>query len=164
MSFRLKIIFALLLAGACVCWGLSMRRTTSIFTPPRPLAVELVCGGVQVVSPLAAGLPFTRLTLSCGDRFGLALPRGSWGSIFGSGALGVPGLWALWIPVWLLIVLPAIPLSWLLLRRRPIPPGHCRKCSYDLRGNVSGVCPECGTPCPPATSGNPVTGCKNPTG
>jgi hypothetical protein len=25
-----------------------------------------------------------------------------------------------------------------------IPPGHCRKCGYNLTGNVSGVCPECG--------------------
>jgi len=24
------------------------------------------------------------------------------------------------------------------------PPGHCRKCGYDLRLNESGVCPECG--------------------
>jgi len=23
--------------------------------------------------------------------------------------------------------------------------GRCRKCDYDLTGNVSGVCPECGT-------------------
>jgi len=26
--------------------------------------------------------------------------------------------------------------------------GHCRKCGYDLTGNVSGICPECGTPKP----------------
>ena len=27
------------------------------------------------------------------------------------------------------------------------PPGNqCAKCEYDLTGNVSGVCPECGTP------------------
>lgn len=25
------------------------------------------------------------------------------------------------------------------------PPGHCRSCGYDLTGNVSGVCPECGS-------------------
>ncbi len=25
-------------------------------------------------------------------------------------------------------------------------PGRCRSCGYDLTGNVSGVCPECGTP------------------
>ena len=23
-------------------------------------------------------------------------------------------------------------------------PGHCQKCDYDLTGNVSGTCPECG--------------------
>ncbi len=34
-------------------------------------------------------------------------------------------------------------LTWWCERRR-IPPGHCRKCGYDLTGNVSGVCPECG--------------------
>jgi hypothetical protein len=27
---------------------------------------------------------------------------------------------------------------------RRIPPGHCQKCGYNLTGNVSGVCPECG--------------------
>lgn len=26
--------------------------------------------------------------------------------------------------------------------------GHCRNCEYDLTGNVSGVCPECGTGVP----------------
>ena len=29
-----------------------------------------------------------------------------------------------------------------LMRRKK---GHCLKCGYDLAGNVSGVCPECGT-------------------
>ena len=31
-------------------------------------------------------------------------------------------------------------------RWRELPSGQCRACSYDLTGNVSGVCPECGTP------------------
>ena len=31
-------------------------------------------------------------------------------------------------------------------RPRPYPPGHCQKCGYSLLGNVSGRCPECGTP------------------
>ena len=26
----------------------------------------------------------------------------------------------------------------------PYPPGCCRKCGYDLTGNVTGRCPECG--------------------
>jgi rubrerythrin len=33
-----------------------------------------------------------------------------------------------------------------LFRARAIPDGLCRQCGYSLAGNVSGVCPECGTP------------------
>jgi hypothetical protein len=38
----------------------------------------------------------------------------------------------------------AIPFRWL---RKTTPPktGQCQKCGYDLTGNVSGRCPECGT-------------------
>ncbi len=27
---------------------------------------------------------------------------------------------------------------------KPLPPRHCRNCGYNLTGNVSGRCPECG--------------------
>jgi len=48
---------------------------------------------------------------------------------------------ALWIP----FLLVAIPTAYLWYRdRRRLPSGHCRKCGYNLTGNVSGVCPECG--------------------
>jgi hypothetical protein len=26
---------------------------------------------------------------------------------------------------------------------------HCKSCGYDLRGNQTGICPECGTAIPP---------------
>lgn len=44
------------------------------------------------------------------------------------------------------LLYPTLFLWWLAWRIRPrrITPGHCQ-CGYDLRGNVSGVCPECGT-------------------
>ena len=29
--------------------------------------------------------------------------------------------------------------------KQPSAPGHCETCRYDLTGNISGVCPECGT-------------------
>ena len=32
------------------------------------------------------------------------------------------------------------------IRPKPLPDGKCRSCGYNLTGNVSGVCPECGTP------------------
>ncbi len=28
--------------------------------------------------------------------------------------------------------------------RKRRSPGHCNRCGYDLTGNVSGTCPECG--------------------
>ena len=34
---------------------------------------------------------------------------------------------------------------------RHYPPGHCQVCGYNLTGNVSGICPECGTLIPEGT-------------
>ena len=41
---------------------------------------------------------------------------------------------------------PAVPFLWRQDREK-LQPGKCRQCGYDLTGNVSGRCPECGTPC-----------------
>jgi len=49
-----------------------------------------------------------------------------WLVVAGSG-----GLWAAQLLVWV-------------KRHGRKKPGCCRACGYDLRGNVSGVCPECG--------------------
>ena len=55
-----------------------------------------------------------------------------------------PGRISILIPLWLPLVIIALPTArvWWTDYRRP-KPGHC-KCGYDLTGNVSGVCPECG--------------------
>ena len=49
------------------------------------------------------------------------------------------------MPFWCLLVLTAIPTALLWDRDRRKPPGNCQQCGYDLAGNESGVCPECGT-------------------
>jgi hypothetical protein len=51
------------------------------------------------------------------------------------------------IPICLFIpiALIATMMVWRRSLRRP-PPGFCRRCDYDLRGNTSGLCPECGEP------------------
>lgn len=61
---------------------------------------------------------------------------------------------------WLRVSLPAVSylLFWPDLRRpvlrlfegRKYPPGDCQRCGYNLTGNISGVCPECGCPIPEA--------------
>ena len=50
------------------------------------------------------------------------------------------------IPVWALVVLTAVPTAWLWCRDRRRAPGLCIKCGYDLRGTDHKVCPECGAP------------------
>lgn len=59
---------------------------------------------------------------------------------------------AIYIPIWIPFVLIATPTAslWRLDRRRPRA-GRCRRCDYDLTGNVSGRCPECGTAYEPAS-------------
>ena len=55
------------------------------------------------------------------------------------------GIRAIVVPLWIPFLLVVAPTTylWYRDRRRP-PPGHCRSCHYNLTGNVSGVCPECG--------------------
>jgi hypothetical protein len=52
------------------------------------------------------------------------------------------------VPLWMVAAAAAVlPVRWLVLfRRRRRPPGSCATCGYNLTGNTSGVCPECGTP------------------
>jgi len=55
----------------------------------------------------------------------------------------VPALYPM-TAVWIPLVAVLIPTSLLCLPCRRFPAGHCQECGYDLTGNVSGVCPECG--------------------
>jgi hypothetical protein len=50
------------------------------------------------------------------------------------------------MPLWIPLLLVIAATAWLWLRLRSTPAGHCRTCGYDLTGNVSGRCPECGSP------------------
>ncbi len=54
-------------------------------------------------------------------------------------------IWTVVIPLWIPFLIAAVPTAFLFYRDRRRPgPGHCQSCGYDLTGNVSGVCPECG--------------------
>ena len=47
-------------------------------------------------------------------------------------------------PLWIPLALIAVPTIWLWRRDRRFPDGHCLRCGYNLTGNVSGKCSECG--------------------
>lgn len=57
-----------------------------------------------------------------------------------------PGVQCLVIPCWMPSVALLVASAGLWWRdRRRFPAGHCWKCGYNLTGNVSGVCSECGS-------------------
>ncbi len=70
---------------------------------------------------------------------GLKWPRFQWGRSWG-GSLELP----LWVP--LVALLPLSTFFWWTDRRRSLA-GSCQQCGYNLTGNTSGRCPECGQPC-----------------
>jgi hypothetical protein len=70
-------------------------------------------------------------------------------------------LYNLAVPHWFVVTLLAMaPVGWAVSawRRRHLRrPGVCRSCGYDLRGNVSGVCPECGAAASAPAAGHAST-------
>jgi hypothetical protein len=64
------------------------------------------------------------------------------------------GIWTLYFePLWTLVLYLAfapvgLGMDKVLDARRRFSLGYCRACGYNLTGNVSGVCPECGSTVP----------------
>ena len=70
------------------------------------------------------------------EHLGLVLP--SAGPTFGP----VSGFWC--VPVWVVLLALLVPTGIGWIRSRRHPPGRCQGCGYNLTGNESGTCPECG--------------------
>ncbi len=53
--------------------------------------------------------------------------------------------WRGWLPIWIpLVVIMAGTVIFWLVDRRPYGAGRCQHCGYDLTGNMTGRCSECG--------------------
>ncbi|MCO6435705.1 MAG: hypothetical protein J5J06_01295 [Phycisphaerae bacterium] len=117
----------LLMSGLClVAWAMSMYWAALYAAGGVSVATSAGCIGVG----WSTGLP-TGLTLEDADprqfTWFIRIADHQWIVV------------AYWIPLFVFTVL-----SFILWRagRRPLP-GHC-PCGYNLTGNVSGRCPECG--------------------
>lgn len=112
-------------------WGVSYTRNYSWFAYPERVDDFYICmirdGQLRIThcwsQPLVEPVPALEDMLHPGPQVKPVFQM----------SLGVPLL---------LFAVPTALLWW--LDRRRSPPGHCRRCGYNLTGNVSGKCPECG--------------------
>jgi hypothetical protein len=89
-------------------------------------------GSIKIGSSMSGGSWDVQWHAWCANLFGWRISYGV------SGAL-TDG----WFPLWVPLIVLAAPTSWAWHadRRRP---GACPRCRYELTGNTTGVCPECG--------------------
>ena len=109
--------------------------------PPQPVRTsELMLPGITYVAevaPMDGGFSYGEKDSPCRVRYGPTGNRNAIRTIF-------LALWLIPCSV-LLAVYPTIAfVCGLMCRWRRHRKGLCVKCGYNLTGNVSGVCPECG--------------------
>lgn len=106
-------------------------------------AYGLGAGQLLVTWPLRTGAPLRGM---CVGALELRVSGFSWWFVSRHLPVVVKGstLHLVGVPLWSLALTAGLPSAWLWLRGRRRAPGLCVHCGYDLRGNASGVCPECG--------------------
>jgi hypothetical protein len=119
--------------GLPICLLILVMWATSLFVTVMHTGSPMVClddGELTIVARGRFQAGSFSVLPADQDGYGLTWPR-------------VVGSWY-FIPFWLPLVTITIPTAILWYRDRRPPKGHCQNCGYDLTGNVTGVCPECG--------------------
>ena len=165
----LKWTGVVMCAVILIAWGVSLRwciiginsqYTISIDNGYLTLGVSTRDPGVPKVSDiyyLPIYAPWHLVRIEPIMSLGFGLPRTL--TVVEFVDVGAPVLKALQykglrVPFWLLLLTVMIPLALCIRRDRRSSPtsGHCPACGYNLTGNLSGICPECGEPCKPDAS------------
>jgi hypothetical protein len=144
---RLLRWFGLCVFALCIAAWIAGQWYWIRIGPGRVVDVVIV-GGTVGIDWIGFAIPMRRLEVhsltphyrTVRSRLGLYWPE----------VLARPvgsGIWGGTLPFWFCLLLVGVPTAVLWLRREPPEPGLCA-CGYDLSGNVSGVCPECGQAIP----------------
>ncbi len=129
------LLFALwLVSGWCqiaVQWPL--RNGSSVELDASEGGVSLFIFTPTRVSELTVGFEFGQFSFDYSYQF--------------SYRVGPDQMW-IFFPLWFPLLLIALPIGFLFWsdHRRRTKVGCCEECGYDLTGNTSGTCPECGGP------------------
>ena len=114
---------------------------------------KLVPGSIEEANAKRIHVMLTQQRLGTGSSWRQFVPTGSsspaWPAIRVSHQATVGRSYvSVQLHCWSFVLLFALlPAAWLLLRllSEHTVAGHCPRCDYDLTGNTSGICPECGT-------------------
>ncbi len=128
-AFWIGLAACILTAGL---WMMSLTFQTACSTGKTGVTFFLRRGSVGV---------FRSAGVNAGWHFSRSQATAWWWPKFGS----VGKAWYGFIPCWCPLVVFAAPTVVLWCRAHKCLENGCQKCGYDLTGNVSGVCPECGT-------------------
>ena len=129
--------------AACVtlaAWIVSI--TASVCVPYAPARALGLAHGSLV---LHSGVDFSGKPLRFRAQLTPITLRAQYSSVSGTwsgGRIATVYYYAIW-PGLVALIVPSL-ILWLVVPRPP-PPGFCQSCGYNLTGNVSGRCPECGT-------------------
>lgn len=149
---RVKMIGLLLSIMLLGVWGFSVIYGVSYSPPSDQWQIQIGLGSIY-----ANNQPWSPKGLNCepvyakrkmlfgtrisGTQFarewlGFRLPRST---------SDARGHWAFIFPLWPVLIAVGFPTAILWWCDRRPKAGFCRVCKYDLTGNVSGTCSECGT-------------------
>ena len=143
---RLKVIGLLLCLMMLALWVFSVMFVSSYVAPRGQWAIGIVMGRISFKADSQLNIPGWTCRLLY-PHWKVVLPERQWTVAEHYLAFGLRDkyLSRLQIPAWLLVVAVGIPTGILWWRDRRPKAGFCKTCKYDLTGNVSGTCPECGT-------------------
>lgn len=147
---------ATVLAALCVAalvWSAQSRKTLLGRCRPLSLEVGLDDGALLIGWGNDDRTLEELLRPSSNWQRGYTSYRRTWGDSLRYVKSALPSLCAtrssvaVRLPLWTIITpttLLALYLWW--IKRRRFGAGQCGRCGYDMTGNISGVCPECGVP------------------
>ena len=131
----LTVVSVVLVLGTVGLWVDSLSITTTIEYGSNNTSYMFIQENGRIL--IGSGKPIT---------FGWKIQRINPATL-GPGAMNVFDMGNGGIPHFLICIIFAIlPAIWLFKwnKRRKLGPNACPSCGYDLTGNESGVCPECG--------------------
>lgn len=118
-------------------------RIVMVFADRPIFRIPAVAGGDEMI-----GAGNVRTGLAPGPLWLPTWINSGVSTVTGGKVVPLLSTWYVWLPLPLLLILFGALAIALFVWSRRNPQGHCRKCGYNLTGNTSGACPECGAACP----------------